>query len=460
MSSDLPDDILSHLSYAVFGLGDSGYTHFNWAAKILDRRLASLGAQTLIERGDGDERHYLSYDGSFLPWSKNLFNSLELLDSLPAHLQKLNDDYLPPPKFKIEFLDDNKSYELQLPKRDNFSYECKIRKNQRMTDPSWYQDVRHIEIDIPSSLKYDAGDVAILYPTNDSKAVNDLINLLNWTNIADKLILIKPNTQKKLPKQLQEYTTTPTTIRSLLTFKLSPFSVPRLTFFEYLKHFAGSQFEKDRLKEFSSSEGADDLYDYCTRVRRNHFEVISDFKTIDLPYEYLIDLFPLLRPRKFSIASYDTKRIDLCIALVMYKTKLMNIRKGICSNYVYKLQPGDILNVGIENGTIGIDKDDNNYPLILVGPGTGIAPMRAIIKKRLELNNCKNTSLYFGCRKSGMDELYKSELENIPNLILRIAHSRDDESGIKEYVQNLLQIDGKRVYIWLIERKGKLFISG
>ncbi|TIA89805.1 hypothetical protein E3P99_01910 [Wallemia hederae] len=509
LNSALPSTLLDSLTYGVFGLGDSSYTHFNYAAKSLDRRLESLGAQRLIQRGDGDERHYMGVDGVFLPWSGVLFNILDDLMPLPPGTSRLPDSYLPMPRCSMQFVatEDEES-----DRRDSISnsdsidkdtcaeavlhtnelarsshtplYACTLRRKIRLTDTSWWQDVEHVELDAPSELDYEAGDIAVVKPTNEASEIDDLIQVLNWQDVADKPLVF--TSIRNLPRPLHAHTITksPTTIRHLLTYHLSPFAVPRTSFFEYCAHFASNDLERDRLREFVSTDGADDLFEYSTRVRRTSAEVLKDFKSVHIPTAYLLDVFPLLRPRKFSIAGASNARagkhqkrsIELCIALVRYKTKLVKPRIGICSAWVERLQQGDKVDVGIEKGTLSLQRSavDKDTPLILVGPGTGIAPMRALVQERFgiredgsEVNGHTRendtpppTALYFGCRCTGMDELYADELRNVQGLHYRVAHSRDDEDGNKEYVQHLIQKDGKRVYDWLVTRQGYLFISG
>ncbi|TIB93602.1 riboflavin synthase domain-like protein [Wallemia mellicola] len=455
LNSTLPADLLEDLTFAVFGLGDSGYARFNWAAKSLSRRLQSLGAQMLVPRGDGDERHYMGFDGVFLPWSKGLFEALQVVCPLRDGLERLPDDYLPAPRVGLRFLPGEEAQvKDDKPTAVEGSHQCTLRRSDRITSEEWWQDVRHIILDKPPSLTYDAGDVAVLTPSNNPDAVDELIRLLRWETHADTPLKLTGT----VPHRLQEYINRPTTIRSLLTYSLSPFSVPRTTFFEFLAHFTSNNLEKDRLREFLSVEGADDLFEYCTRVRRTAAEVLADFKSVRVPVEYILDVFSVMRPRKFSIAGLHPTKIELCVALVKYKTKLVKPRQGVCSTWIESLAEGATIDISVEEGTIHAPKDPNK-PLLLVGPGTGVAPMRALVQKRKAMG-ASHTALYFGCRMSAMDELYAEEFNKSDELVYKIAHSRDDKEGNKEYVQHILQKDGKRVYNWLIERAGYLFISG
>lgn len=106
------------------------------------------------------------------------------------------------------------------------------------------------------------------------------------------------------------------TLRELLTEHLDIFSVPRRSFFEFLSYFTTDELETEKLQEFCSAEGQEDLWDYCNRTRRTIFEVLQEFKSAagdgKIPLDYLLDLFPEIRPRQFSIAS----SIKVCTLLL------------------------------------------------------------------------------------------------------------------------------------------------
>lgn len=213
------------------------------------------------------------------------------------------------------------------------------------------------------------------------------------------------------------------TIRSLLTNHLNVFMTPRTSFFQLLIHFTPNEDEKDKLREFISPAGQDDLYTYSHRVRRTIFEVLADFKDVRIPLDYILDVFPIIMPRSFSIASAPLAsvqeqfqaavrapmngdavvqqvatsngtvatgnvegelqwKIDLCVAIVHYKTKLWKWRTGVCTKWLKSLHAVDELVsdeeatdkepsqfwIRIQRGTLKLPKDPS-VPLICIGPG-------------------------------------------------------------------------------------------
>jgi sulfite reductase alpha subunit-like flavoprotein len=157
------------------------------------------------------------------------------------------------------------------------------------------------------------------------------------------------------------------------------------------------------------------MYEYVQRPRRTILEVLLDFRHTKVPKEYIFDLFPLMRPREFSIASSikvrstptrclrpslthaeqkHPKSIQLCMAIVKYKTNLKHARKGLCTTWLAGLEPsmGKKFRVGIHRGLLSLPPTLET-PVVCIGPGTGIAPMRCMIQERT-VDGAHSVSLY------------------------------------------------------------------
>ncbi|CAL1697805.1 unnamed protein product [Somion occarium] len=462
LRSDLPSDLFEDLDYAVFGLGDSTYEKFCWPAKLLSRRLASLGAREILPRGEGDEQHHLGSDGAFGPWLLKLSKVLLHLHPLPEGTEVPPGDTLPPPRVTLtpgvpaedipEPLFKDKRYHL-----------ATIKQNDRMTAPDWYQDVRHLEFEFDEDVYYEPGDVAVIHPHVPAVDVESFLSSMGYANIADEPFTIEHNfPDQSLPDHLPETAT----LRQLFTRYLDITAVPKRSFFSTLRHFTTDELEREKLDEFLSEEGADDLYDYAQRVRRTIREVMEEFRSAKVPKEYVFDLFPHLRPREFSIASSvlrNPRRAELCVAIVQYRTKLRIPRRGVATTYLAALQPGDKIPVGIKKGGLITLPKDVHTPVICIGPGTGIAPARAIIEERTRQGSKENT-LYQGCRSVSKDQHYRAEFEALASegkLVYRVAPSRDSPEGVKRtYVQDLIAEDAKRIWELVGESGAWVYISG
>lgn len=189
-----------------------------------------------------------------------------------------------------------------------------------------------------------------------------------------------------------------------------------------------------------------------------------------IPRAYIFDLFPPLRPRQFSIASSShahPRRIHLCVAIVNYRTMLKVPRRGVCTTWLLALKPGDMLQIGLQKGFIALPTDPAT-PLICVGPGTGVAPMRAVIQERLQADpgaaHSDTLALYFGCRSEVKDHHYGAEWRALAaegKLAYRAAFSRDGPVGqARTYVQDLIRADAKRMWELVGTRGAWVYISG
>ena len=338
-------------------------------------------------------------EGTLQPWTEGLLNTLLKLAPLPAGLQSAS-DAKPPPRVLLTPTTKDKLGQSTDPMDADSRYRTAfVLKNERITASDWYQDVRHFEFNFKDDVQYDPGDVAVIHPNAEDGDVSEFLELMKWSDVADIPMDIQRNvhgmrfwlssrgqanghiSDQSLPDFLPEVST----LRTLFTRYLDFNAVPRRSFFHYLRFFTTDERELEKLDEFLSSEGADELYEYTERVRRTIAEVLTEFRNVKIPIDYILDVFPPLRPRHFSIASsvkVHPQQMHLCVAIVGYRTKLRVPRKGVCTSYLARLGPGDTLRIGLLKGLIRLPPDLET-PVICVGPGTGIAPMRALIEERV-----------------------------------------------------------------------------
>ena len=374
-----------------------------------------------------------------------------------------------------------------------------------MTASSWDQDVRRIVLSLPScqinesiettaiasattqhcadiqtDARHVAGDVAVIYPEIDPKLVNRLISILQETDSslnAESILDVKclPEYIKR-KSRLGEVKRC--TLGRLLTTFLDIGGMPQRGFFEGLALHATNEEEQEKLNELCSAEGTDLYYDYCVREKRNYIEVLEDFRSTRPCLAKLLELLPRLQPRHYSIANSGTvcqDEVHLCVAVASSKTPYGRIRVGVCSSYLSSLSPGDQVVFWIRSGSFRMlvqsPKDAYNdlAPLILVGPGTGVAPMRALLQERKaayarqEFNVAPQlrTILFFGCRKRECDFLYSDEIACTslngnntksgdpdvfitPSATVVVAFSRDQERKI--YVTHKIEEHGASVW--------------
>ena len=313
---------------------------------------------------------------------------------------------------------------------------------QRVTPDDHWQDVRLFEFTTPP-IAYEPGDVLTIFPHNTTTAVDKLITLMHWEEHADKPVHFVSDSASKTPMspepivQSTEYSEL--TLRKLITQHLDLNAIPRRSFFSSLAHFTTDEFQHERLTEFSKAEYIDEFFDYATRPRRSIIEVLDEFDTVKLPWRWIADILPAIRGRQFSIASGGelkqnadgSGRIGLLIALVKYRTIIKKTREGLCSRYLSSLEVGSKLNVLLCKGGLRFDMD---RPGLLIGPGTGVAPLRSMLFERAQLEAKHGTLekqkqlLFFGGRNRSADYFFEQDWQKLHkeiDLEVYTAFSRD-----------------------------------
>lgn len=382
---------------------------------------------------------------------------------------------------------------------ENFNRETQnliviLEKNQRLTPSEHWQDVRHLVFSSALPASYEPGDVLTIYPKNFPDDVNHLISTMQWTDVADRPIQctqVQPSlgsSDEDLPlSRLQASQLT--TLRILLTEHLDITAIPRRSFFSMIAHFTKDPMHKERLLEFTRPEYIDELYDYTTRPRRSILEVLQEFESVRIPWQWATNVIPELRGRQFSIASggqlkHDAENktcFELLVAIVKYKTVIKKTREGVCTRYLAALPAGAQLPVTLQKGGLGITRKEAKYPVIMIGPGTGVAPMRSLLWERLQLaddvssrshasngsrnfdhgNKIGENVLFFGCRKRDADYFFRDEWAKIMArnpLQVFTAFSRDQVRKI--YVQDIIKEQADLVFRLLYHCGGIFYVCG
>lgn len=333
-------------------------------------------------------------------------------------------------------------------------------RNERVTPADHWQDVRRLRFDVRNvcgnPLAINPGDCLRLYARNFSEDVQALIGLMEWEGVADMPLDLE--TSAALPTGL--YSRRLTTLRRLLTENLDITAIPRRSFLEAISHHTSDHDHKERLNEFTMPEYIDEYYDYATRPRRSILEVLHEFHSVKIPPEYVLDVFPVIRGRDFSIASITpspaddaaTYRVELLVALVKYRTVLRKIRTGLCSRYLSPLAPGALVLATHKPALTRFHGPGNALrPLCALATGTGIAPVHALIQERLRYHESGESVgkilLFFGNRSRDKDYFFADEWATAvaasDRLQVVTAFSRDQRQKI--YVQDAMRQQAEAV---------------
>lgn len=459
LKKKLPLDFFQHIELTSFGLGDSSYTKYNYAIKKIHARLAQLGCQELSPRCEADEISPEGLDGYYVEWETELIAAL--LKKFP-NAGKKNEETVPMPEYRVNVakqevkqLDSN----ILLSRIANGGLKVgKVVENERLTAADHFQDVRNFVIS-SEGLQYLPGDTISLFPCNFDEDVEMLLELQpHWLKIADKPLQVN-----KLPTVEGGFIEN-MTLRSLIKYHLDIISIPRRSFFSLLWHFIDpstpdGQREQEKLREFGSLDEPEDLYDYANRPRRLILETLLEFQNnLTIPVSYILDLFPLIKPRIFLIASRpSSSEVELVVAIVEYKTIIRKIRRGLCTRWLKNLNFGDEVLFSVQKSSF---KYDDKQPIIMVAPGTGVAPMKSLIDDILSKQSDQELYLFFGCRYQEKDNLVKSFWTGqYPNLHVFNCFSRDLDSQFK-YVQDGLFSQYELIGRLLMEEKAKIFVCG
>ncbi|EJW84044.1 flavodoxin family protein [Wuchereria bancrofti] len=450
----LPKDLLQNVHLAVLGLGDSTYQKYNFAGKKLYRRLSQLGCSFLTNLALADDQHELGIEGTYEPFRNELFQQIWKMSLYPGMILNPDDSKCLPSRYEVSY--DENSSPVYSDNKENSFVETTVINNKRLTAETHFQTQLLL-----FTCSYSPGDVIMVHPNNLNETLSiayealniddDLLNCPITLRSRESCISLPPSYLYKGKLSL----------RQCFECYFDLQMVPRRSFFRTLGKLSTINDEKERLLELAKD--IDDYMDYCWRPRRTIAETLRDFRATarNIPVEMLFEVFPLIRPRAFSIASSPLTHtaIQLLVAKVEYISKRITAtRLGLCSNYLGRLQEGDTVLVKIRPGTFRWPT--KNDSLILVGPGTGVAPFRSILAyRKKQLRGEKESSiLFFGCRGAQKDFYFAEEWQILTGARIITAFSRDQQNKI--YVQNRIEEYGNEIWNLLKNNNGYLFIAG
>ncbi|KAK1555172.1 hypothetical protein Q3G72_022920 [Acer saccharum] len=488
--------------YAVFGLGDSGYQKFNFVAKKLDSRLSDLGATAVLERGLGDDQHPSGYEGALDPWLQSLWSRLYKIK--PSFFPQgpgfviSNMKLIEQPKVHITYhkvetthsqmsnASDLKGIQMEFERARSMSPvkfsnyknkpDCflKMIKNQPLTTAGGGKDVRHFEFEfVSSAIQYEVGDALEVLPSQEPAALDAFLQRCNLNPEAFIIVHCK-DTRNNFPDTLMNTTEGPIKLRTFVELTMDVASAsPRRYFFEVMSYFAKAEHEKERLQYFASPEGREDLYQYNQKERRTVLEVLQDFPSVQMPFEWLVQLVPPMKTRAFSISSSllaHPNQVHLTVSVVSWMTPYKRKRNGLCSTWLAGLDPQLSIYIPAWFHKGSLPRPPPSLPLILVGPGTGCAPFRGFVEERAIQSLSGPTApviFFFGCRNEESDYLYKelwlhhSQNEGVLSEAkgggFYVAFSRDQPQ--KVYVQHKMLEQSQRIWNLLVA-KASIYVAG
>ncbi|WP_299263548.1 assimilatory sulfite reductase (NADPH) flavoprotein subunit [uncultured Psychrosphaera sp.] len=413
---------LDGVKVAVIGLGDSSYEFFCQTAIDFEEKLTALGAQAIVPRAELD----VDYDDAAAIWISSAVDAFE--PDLKASQQ--SGQVAPVAGTSVS------AQTSQYSKKNPFAAELSV--VQKITGRDSTKDVRHVEISLEDSgITYQTGDALGVYFLNDENLVDELLKQVELTGTEN--VTLGNETLS---------------VRQALIEKLElTQSYPG-----FVEKYAQATNNAELLK---IAEDKAALREYIEA--RQIFDVIAQ-NPAKLDAQVLVDCARKLQARLYSIASSQTEveeEVHLTVGLVAFDA-FDSEHLGGCSGYLARrAEEGASVKVFVEhNDNFRLPSDDNT-PMIMVGPGTGIAPFRAFLQERDARGSEGKNWLFFGNPNFTQDFLYQVEVQGYvkSGLLTNVdlAFSRDQAEKI--YVQDRLREQGAGVFAWL-EQGAHFYVCG
>ncbi len=411
---------LDDLRFSVLALGDTSYEFFCQTGKDFDKRLEELGGKRLIPRVDCD----VDFEGPAAKWIDEVVKSLSVASATAS-----SPSAAAAPGATAATGAAESAYSRSNP------FHAEVLENLNLNGRGSDKETRHLELSLEgSNLQYEPGDSLGVYPENDPRLVDELIAAMGWN--ADEPVAV-PKSGEEIP--LRE--------ALLRHYEITVLTKPLL---EQIAKLAGGS----KLQELVAAGDRQELKAYMQG--RDLLDLVQDYSLKGVPARELVPLLRKLPARLYSISSSPKATPDevhITVRSVRYEAHGRD-RYGVCSVHLAeRVQPGDTLPVFIQRNPNFRLPENPDTPIIMVGPGTGVAPFRAFLAEREEIGAEGKAWLFFGDQHFSTDFLYQLELQRwLKDGVLTrldVAFSRDTEE--KVYVQHRMLEKSRELYQWLEE---------
>ncbi|WP_394297925.1 diflavin oxidoreductase [Gordoniibacillus kamchatkensis] len=444
---------LEGVRYAVFGCGDR-----NWAStyqqvpRFIDEQLAAKGAIRLVSRGEADAGG--DFEKQVEEWSARLWPEA-------MHALGLRSSGLPQQErsaLSIRFV----SGPIGTPLADTYgALPATVEENRELQGEGSGRNTRHLEIALPEGAAYREGDHLGILPKNAPELVDRVLRRYGLQGGDHLMVSASGRSAAHLPLDR------PISVQDLLSHSVE---LQEAATRAQLRELAACTVCPPHKKELEALLQEDAYKEKVLDKRLTMLDLLEKYPACELPFERFVELLPPLKPRYYSISSSPKMRRDrasITVGVVRGPARSgLGEYLGVASNYLADRRPGDAIAMFVRTPESGFQLPElAETPIIMVGPGTGVAPFRGFLQARRALlqegKALGEAHLYFGCRHPQHDYLYREELEQYERdglVRLHTAFSRA-EAGPKAYVQHLIRRDAAKL-IDLLDRGAKLYVCG
>ncbi|MCH9694686.1 MAG: assimilatory sulfite reductase (NADPH) flavoprotein subunit [Gammaproteobacteria bacterium] len=410
---------LTDLNYSVLALGDSSYVNFCQTGRDFDLRLEELGATRFEAMVECD----LDFETHATNWTERVIAELPSLLDAPATS----------PAPILRAVENTSIHDKKNP------FPAEILVNQKITAGGSSKDVRHIELSLEGSgLTYEPGDALGVFVENPPQLVEEIIASLRLDETANVRVGDQTlSLQRALQSRLEITTVSVGFLRAWAEIATA----------ELLHELLAAGAEA-KLSEFLD--------------RHQLVDMLRAFPAV-VDAQVFVELLRALSPRSYSIASSpqaNPDEVHLTVAEVRYQAFGSEHWGAASTHLVDRLKEGDTVDVFIERNK-RFRLPEAHVPVIMIGPGTGVAPFRAFVEERVELGASGNNWLIFGDRNFDTDFLYQLEWQrhlkqgNLQRL--DVAFSRDQHNKI--YVQDRIRDNAAEIARW-IDQGAVIYVCG
>jgi cytochrome P450/NADPH-cytochrome P450 reductase len=462
--NELAKDALRNVNYSVFGCGNHEWAStFQAVPRLIDAQMEMHGAKRIYQRGEGDAAD--DFDGQFQSWYQNFWPSIA--SSLALNLGE-NSTASKGQMYEIDIISDA---EPANPYIASFGAQpMKVIENRELqqhdgSTPS-ERSTRHIEVALPANMFYRAGDHLGILARNSTEQIQRVMRRFGFDPAAK--IRIRKSDMRKTHLPTDE----PIWILDLLANYVELQDVATRSQIKVMAEHTQCPPDKKKLLALAGDdEQSTTRYrEEVLAKRKSLIDLLEEFPACELPFNVYLELLSPIRPRYYSISSSPLMKHDqasITVGVVRGSAKSgRGTFEGMCSTYLAREQQGNTLYAFVQDTKSRFRlPDDQTTPLIMVGPGTGLAPFRGFLQERAALQGegkAVGTSLlFFGCRHPQQDFIYEDELTGYVKqgiAELYVAFSRE-KPGTKVYVQD--KIRGNKERVWeLLEQGASIYVCG